>query len=261
MDNWKKYALAAVIVMVAGFACIKSFHRRIPSDFRDSPIDGTYGEDFNLQSIKASEVKSVNDVAAPVTVAAPADAGGGKGVMPGIKRALSGLVGNGEKIEIGDMVKVEDRDFPCKQLGDIGMVVPVYVSRGYLEASRLLKTKHKMVHVITPKGDCQAEAKHLIKQPPAREVERILHISVGDEVYIPSHIEYSGTVKKIFENGYMLVQHNREDGSVLRMLTRGVVKDGIDVDGKISDDIHSQARRSSYGPQGPDMGNIGYDPE
>lgn len=69
MDSWKKYALVAVTAAVAGFAYIKGSHRNVPSDFRDAPNDGTFSEDFNLQSIKASAIAAPGEASAPVPVA------------------------------------------------------------------------------------------------------------------------------------------------------------------------------------------------
>jgi formylglycine-generating enzyme required for sulfatase activity len=40
MNNWKKYALAAVLLTVAGFAYVNNSHRNMPTDFRDAVIDG-----------------------------------------------------------------------------------------------------------------------------------------------------------------------------------------------------------------------------
>ncbi len=44
MTSWKKYVLATVVVMVAGFAYVKNSHRNIPSDIRDAVADNA---DFN----------------------------------------------------------------------------------------------------------------------------------------------------------------------------------------------------------------------
>ena len=40
MNNWKKYALGAVLVTAAGFAYVNNSHRNIPTDLRDAVIDG-----------------------------------------------------------------------------------------------------------------------------------------------------------------------------------------------------------------------------
>ena len=40
MNNCKKYALVAVMVMAAGFVYITGTHRNAPPDFRDAPGDG-----------------------------------------------------------------------------------------------------------------------------------------------------------------------------------------------------------------------------
>lgn len=66
MNNWKKYALATVIVTVAGFAYIKSLHRNIPSDLRDAVADETSPEFNSLHNVKASDIKPVSEVPVPV---------------------------------------------------------------------------------------------------------------------------------------------------------------------------------------------------
>ena len=40
MNNWKKYALGAVLVTAAGFAYVNNSHRNIPTDLRDAVMDG-----------------------------------------------------------------------------------------------------------------------------------------------------------------------------------------------------------------------------
>jgi len=50
----KKYVLAAVIAIVAGFACIKNLHRNVPSDLRDAVADILESKDFDT-SIPATE--------------------------------------------------------------------------------------------------------------------------------------------------------------------------------------------------------------
>ncbi len=47
MNSWKKYALAAVIAVAAGFVYVKSQHGNVPADFRDAPADEKYDE-FNI---------------------------------------------------------------------------------------------------------------------------------------------------------------------------------------------------------------------
>lgn len=60
MNNWIKYALAAVVVTAAGFVYVKSSHRNIPADLRDAVAD--------FADIKASDIKagSSSDISIPV---------------------------------------------------------------------------------------------------------------------------------------------------------------------------------------------------
>lgn len=66
MNNWKKYTLAAIILTVAGLAYINSSHRDIPSDLRDAVTDETSAGEFNLQGVKAVDIKSTSKVPVPV---------------------------------------------------------------------------------------------------------------------------------------------------------------------------------------------------
>jgi len=79
MNNWTKYALVAVIVMVAGFAYLTASHRSVPSDFRDAPGEPAIGtlKDINPAGVIV-EAETPN---APVSKGHAAESGLSEGTL------------------------------------------------------------------------------------------------------------------------------------------------------------------------------------
>ena len=66
MTNWKKDALAAVIITAAGLAYIKISHRSVTPDLRRAAADKTSVVEFEKQSVNDSGIKLVSGIPAPV---------------------------------------------------------------------------------------------------------------------------------------------------------------------------------------------------
>jgi len=75
MNNWKKYALGAMLVTAAGFAYVNNSHRNIPTDLRDAVIDGAA-----LDSRFAATEKDNGTVPVPKTPVPAQTGASGKGV-------------------------------------------------------------------------------------------------------------------------------------------------------------------------------------